>query len=147
MFAGYQGFGNEVLREGGGMNLDIQIPLRDLLSGEQIKLGDESVLEMVNALALDAIIAAREFVDLIDIDVQHLEYAILSPHWPILNRKVGRLHIGTHNQEAHAAIRHDLSENGWIVEIDMLPYSSTECVGGPTKINDGILAAKSPRRR
>ena len=144
MNTAYSGFGNEVTRVDSSIAHD-SVVISDLLAGVPINVGGQ-VVEMVNGFALNDITALYKYVDLIDIDVQHLEFAILEPCWETVNAKVGRLHIGTHSVELHEKLKLALLRNDWAIEVDLHPYSSTECLDGPTKINDGILAAKNRRR-
>jgi FkbM family methyltransferase len=145
MFTAYQGFGNEVLREGGNVDGSEKVPVRALFDCEQITLPSGTSIEMVNGLSIADILAAKQQIDIMDIDVQHLEHAILISAWNVVNAKVRRLHIGTHSKSLHEAVKADLLRNSWDIEIDLLPYSTNECFGGPTKIADGILSARNPR--
>jgi FkbM family methyltransferase len=71
------------------------------------------VIEEVPQLPLSHFIAKYELIDLVDLDVQGEEFEVINGSLEEVNKKVKRLHIGTHNKQVEDLLYELLSKNGW----------------------------------
>ena len=99
----------------------------------------------VKAVTLDQILTKHDRVDLIDLDVQGAELDVLSAAIEPLNRKVKRLHIGTHSVEIEEGLRKLFSSHGWdnvndyrCLSLNQTPYDEIE-------FGDGVQTWVNPR--
>jgi len=67
----------------------------------------------VSQIPFKSILFEYNFIDLIDMDVQGDEYEIVSGDIGEINKKVKRLHIGTHSSKIESDLVKLLSHNGW----------------------------------
>ena len=119
---------------------------RDLHEGFQVfehKSGWKSI--KVRALTLASLLAGLERVDLIDMDVQGEEFNIVHATIDELNRKVARLHIGTHNLDVEKGLRKTLSKAGWKAEFDYPCLSKSDTPWGPVNFSDGVQSWRNPK--
>jgi hypothetical protein len=65
---------------------------------------------------------------------------IFPPFIDLLNKKVCRVHIGTHGQEAHDLLRAILSGAGWELVFDYAPERSHMTEQGRLDLIDCILS-------
>src|SRR5262249_57641370 len=59
----------------------------------------------VRAVALGGLLEPLESVDLVDLDVQGAEAVVLESVADLLDRKVRRIHVGTHSREIEESLR------------------------------------------
>lgn len=102
-------------------------------------------IRLVSAVTLMDLIAPFELVDYIEADIQMSEIIVFPPAIDVLNRRVKRVHIGTHGDEAHLGMRKLFVENGWDVVFDFSPMKSHQTALGSFEANDGILTVRNPR--
>jgi FkbM family methyltransferase len=76
-------------------------------------LPDGTQRELVRVVSLDQLLRPWKHVDLIDLDVQGAELDVLAASEQ-LDRKVRRVHIGTHDPEVEAGLRRLFARLGWI---------------------------------
>ncbi len=93
----------------------------------------------VSAIPLNDILAPLPLVDLMDIDIQGAENTVIEPAIEMLNRRVKRLHIGTHGADIHSGLWDLFFEHEWGCEFDFPPFSDNETPWGQFKTTDGIL--------
>ncbi len=111
--------------------------VRDLgfgLSGE---------IKFVSAVTLHDVLAPIERVDLLETDLQRTEAEIFPPAMALVNRKVRRVHIGTHGRDVHEMLAALFARAGWDIVFDYGPGKHIT-PGGPLEIGDGILTARNP---
>jgi hypothetical protein len=60
-----------------------------------------------------------------------------------VNRKVRRVHIGTHGRDIHGALRALFSNAGWQIVFDYAPESRHKTERGVLKLGDGIMSARN----
>lgn len=84
-------------------------------------------------------------VDLIDMDVQGAELKIVSSSIDDLDRKVARLHIGTHDHALERGLRKVLLEHGWRCTADYPCTGASETPWGPVSFQDGVQSWINPR--
>ncbi|MSO64751.1 MAG: FkbM family methyltransferase [Alphaproteobacteria bacterium] len=78
------------------MTTEIELPIVD--SEDTLRL------DIVSAVTLADILGPLDVVDLLEVDIQGAELAVLPPAMDLLDRKVRWLHLGTHGAGAHAAM-------------------------------------------
>jgi FkbM family methyltransferase len=107
--------------------------------------GYSGEVKFVSAVTLRDVLAPFDRVDLLEADVQHAEANVIPPFMDHLNRKVRRVHIGTHGREAHDLLRALFARAGWEIVFDYAPNARHETARGPMDLGDGILAARNPQ--
>lgn len=86
------------------------------------------------------------YVDLIDMDVQGEELAVISSSVETLNAKVRRLQIGTHSDELYAGLVDVLSRQGWVLEAGYPGSKTSETPWGAITFGDGSQSWYNPRQ-
>jgi FkbM family methyltransferase len=103
---------------------------RILQPGESVEFGS-----IVNTVTLSELLE-REFVDLLDMDIQGHELAVLRAGLEALNQKVKRIHIATHGAEIERELRNLLAPKWKAIwdfgcgEIRYTPYGAIEFQDG-----------------
>lgn len=100
--------------------------------------------QRVKTVTLDSILARCDQVDLLDLDIQGLEYDVLAAARKKLHRKVKRVHIGTHNQRVEDGLRKLFSDLGWIKLADFSSSSTVETFYGRVSFQDGVQSWLNP---
>ena len=90
----------------------VEASLRNLLGYMRVGLTMEGEGEdtdhdvaIVSAMALTDVLAPLDRVDLIDIDIQGDEAPVLPQTIGMMECKVRRVHLGTHNMERHGGMQ------------------------------------------
>tara|TARA_R110002074_G_scaffold132808_3_gene276368 strand:- start:7726 stop:8538 length:813 start_codon:yes stop_codon:yes gene_type:complete len=101
----------------------------------------------VKAYNLSKLLEEKEIWDLLDLDVQGSEADILIPNKKILDKKVKKLHIGTHGRDLETQLKAAFSD--WIIINDYKcgNYKKTilqDTPFGKISFGDGILTLKNP---
>jgi|SRR5579872_5408021 len=109
----------------------------------ELKSGWKSI--EVQAVTLASLLHDLDRVDLIDMDVQGEELKIVRSAIDELDRKVCRLHIGTHNHEVEKGLKETLGRHGWNCHFDYPCESTTETPFGPVRFGDGVQSWTNPR--
>lgn len=99
----------------------------------------------VPAVTLAGLLQDLDRVDLIDMDVQGEELKLVQSSLDELDRKVCRLHIGTHAHHLEKSLRKTLGRRGWICHFDYPCQSKTETAFGPVSFDDGVQSWINPR--
>ena len=99
----------------------------------------------VSAMALNAILSPLPLVDLMDIDIQGAENVVIHPAMEMLNTRVKRLRIGTHDPDIHSGLWELFFANEWIYEFDYAPATTHQTPWGAFETQDGILHFCNPR--
>ena len=92
-----------------------------------------------------AILADFKYVDFIDMDVQGEELKIVQAGIHALNKKVKRIHIGTHTPEVEAGLRQLFQQHGWQCRYDYPCLQCSETPYGPIDFEDGVQSWLNPR--
>jgi FkbM family methyltransferase len=87
----------------------------------------------------------RQPIDLIDIDIQGSELAVLRSCPTALNEKVRRVHIGTHGRDLEAGLRAYFRELGWQCQCDFANEGMRETPFGTLCFADGAQTWRNPR--
>jgi len=110
--------------------------------------------QRVKTVTLDSILARCDWVDFVDLDIQGLELEVLAAARKNLQRKVKRVHIGTHSQMIEQGLRKLFTDLGWTQLADFSSGTTVETPYGQASFRDGVqswlnprLAAEWPHRR
>ena len=101
-------------------------------------------IKFVSALTLRDVLSPFERIDLLEVDIQRSELDVIAPCFDTVNRKVRRVHIGTHGRDIHAALRALFSDAGWQIVFDYAPDSRHKTERGVLELGDGIMSARNP---
>jgi FkbM family methyltransferase len=106
---------------------------------------DGKARELVRVVSLDQLLAPLPLVDLIDLDVQGAELDVLASS-SLLDRRVGRVHIGTHNSGVEAGLRLLFQRLGWVNRGDYPCLTADVSTPfGPVSFQDGVQSWLNPR--
>ena len=95
-------------------------------------------VEKVAGVNLNTILEHLPFVDLLDMDIQGEELKVLSTCTRLLNRKVKRIHIGTHGSEIESGLRDLFNALGWLNVHDYSCFSKNRTPYGEIDFVDGV---------
>ncbi len=84
-------------------------------------------------------------MDLIDLDLQGAEAAVLTKAADLLDAKVKRLHIGTHSASIEKALRKLFSTHGWDNLNDYPGMCTNDTLYGKIQFEDGVQTWINPR--
>jgi FkbM family methyltransferase len=98
----------------------------------------------VDAVSLTTLLKPLDTVDLIDIDIQGAELQVLSAAAEDLDRKVKRIHIGTHGHEIEAGLNSLFARLGWHCLRSFPCASSSPTEWGPIVFQDGVQSWLNP---
>ena len=101
--------------------------------------------ECVKACSLETLLRPAPRVDLIHMDIQGSEFDVLSAAVPVIDAKVGRLHVGTHGPAIEASLRTLLGSNGWTCVRDHPGQGRRATEFGEMDFDDGIQTWVNPR--
>jgi len=99
------------------------------------------------AVSLATVLAPLDDVDLIHVDVQGAEADVLEAAADDLARKVGRVHVGTHDPANEARVRALFERLGWECRFAFPGHSQSETPWGPVAFQDGVQSWVNPSRR
>jgi FkbM family methyltransferase len=74
--------------------------------------------ETLRAYSLDTLLQPYYRVDLVHIDIQGHEVAVVTAARAVLGEKVKRLVIGTHGRSIEEQLLNELAANGWVLEAE-----------------------------
>jgi FkbM family methyltransferase len=100
----------------------------------------------VRGCSLKTLFASHASIDLIDIDVQGVEYDILAPAFDTLNAKVGVVHIGTHSRQVEKSLTRVFRRNRWHSVFSYPCHSEVETRFGRVEFVDGVQTWVNPKR-
>ena len=99
----------------------------------------------VQQLQASKIIERYPRIDLIDLDVQGEEFAVIYGAMERLNKRVKRLHIGTHAWSIESDLRQLLTANGWECLRDYACAGTSATPYGEVHFIDGVQSWRNPR--
>lgn len=107
----------------------------------------ESGYKAIKVEQVDLSSVLREFreIDLLDIDIQGQELAVLSAGADLVDEKVKRMHIGTHSPEIELGLRKLFHSRGWINLRDYEMGKTNETPFGEVVFGDGVQSWVNPR--
>lgn len=107
-------------------------------------LRNEHSIVDVRAIDLFSILHEVDCVDLIDLDVQGVEAAVLESAELELSKKVKRVHIGTHSAENERRLRALFGRLGWEKLNDFAYGDEAETPWGRISFQDGVQSWVNP---
>jgi len=110
---------------------------------EATRMGNVATRQ-VRAVTLGHILKTRERVDLIHLDVQGAELAILRTGMDDLNSKVKRVQIGTHSRSIEQGLRDLFWRDGWFNLNDYASGSTEQTPWGEITFVDGVQTWVNP---
>jgi FkbM family methyltransferase len=99
----------------------------------------------VETVSLSHILADLETVDLIDLDIEGAELSVLASAIADLDRKVKRVHIGTHATDLEVGLRTLFREHGWYKRNDFGVGVTEITAWGPIFFGNGVQSWINPR--
>lgn len=101
-------------------------------------------VKKVRSITLASLLSQYGRVDLIDLDVQGAELAVLQPVANELDKKVRMIHVGTHSREIEAGLRVLFNGLGWENRFDYQTSSESLTPWGLIKFIDGVQTWTNP---
>lgn len=114
---------------------------KEIIAGE----GHTGEIKFVSSITLKDILGPFDRIDFVEADIQQSEINVFPPFVELLRRKVRRIHLGTHGQDTHVAMRDMFADEGWEIVFSFEPDSEFDTPLGGFKTNDGILTVVNPR--
>jgi hypothetical protein len=102
-------------------------------------------VDFTSGVKVEALLAPLDAVDLMDVDIQNAEAAVIPDAMPALAGKVRRLHIGTHTHAIHGELELRLAQAGWEIVFTYPPDSLITTPYGEFTTSDGILTVLNRR--
>lgn len=99
----------------------------------------------VSSISLNTLLSSLRKVDLIDLDVQGMEYQVLGAAREQLQAKVKRVHIGTHGRDIERRLRRLFKKLGWKKINDYPCKSDCSTPHGVIKFHDGVQSWLNPK--
>ena len=116
------------------------------LLGRPPRIDDARAVIWVPSVTLADLLGDEPRVDLLDIDAQGAELALLEPAAALIDRRVKRVHIGTHTREIEDGLRRLFQALGWQRLVDYPCRSTAETPYGVVPLQeDGIQSWLNPR--
>ena len=112
--------------------------------GQALKRGSPDGIAEVRALSLNTILRDLDRVDLIDLDVQGVELSVLESAAAEINKKVERIHIGTHSPEIESGLRGMFDRLGWSCLCDYAMGGHRQTPYGQIAFQDGVQSWVNP---
>lgn len=100
----------------------------------------------VRGCSVQTVFANHDQIDLVDIDIQGVEYDILAPSFDTLNSKVSVVHIGTHSRDVEKSLTKVFRANGWRNVFSYPSHSEAETMFGRVNFTDGVQTWVNPKR-
>ena len=99
----------------------------------------------VPCTTLKDLVADYPRVDLVDLDIQGLEFEVLAAASDLLDSRVRRIHIGTHSAEVEHGLRALFTGLGWEKRNDYPCQARSETPYGEILFGDGVQTWVNPR--
>jgi FkbM family methyltransferase len=103
-------------------------------------------VETVRAVTLSELLEPLEHVDLIHCDVQGVEADVFEEAADLVDARVARVHIGTHDASVEERLRHVFRGRGWTPVNDYACGMDAETPWGPMTFQDGVQTWTNPAR-
>lgn len=108
------------------------------LLGRPPRTSGERGVCWVPMVSLWELVADEPHIDLLDLDIQGSELAIVEAAAPLIERRVRRVHIGTHSREVEAGLRDLFRTLEWECVNDYSCQSVTQTPYGEISFRDGV---------
>ena len=110
-------------------------------------LANEWTAVRVPTITLSHLLSGESVVDIVDMDIQSEEAAVVASSIADLTEKVKRLHIGTHSPEIEVTLTEVLTRAGWICLRSYPCNSVTQTPFGMVVFQDGLQSWINPSLR
>jgi FkbM family methyltransferase len=100
----------------------------------------------VPGYSLNTIFANHQHIDLVDIDIQGVEYDVLAPAFATLNAKVSVVHVGTHSRAVEKALNQVFRRNRWRNAFSFSCHRESRTPFGRATFVDGVQTWVNPER-
>ncbi len=110
-----------------------------------VNMEPSSSIKEVRSVGLNTLLFSLDEVDLIDLDVQGAELLVLSAASSELDRKVKRVHIGTHSPQVEKGLRDLFGRMGWISIYDFPCGCTSLTQYGEINFQDGVQSWINPK--
>jgi hypothetical protein len=114
--------------------------VRDLVEGYDFK----AEIKLVSAITLRELLSPFERIDYLEADIQQSEIIVFPPFIDLLQKKVRRIHIGTHGKDVHWSLHDLFTKNGWEIVFSFEPNARHKTTLGNFETNDGVLTVVNP---
>jgi FkbM family methyltransferase len=105
----------------------------------------DASVRQVETFSLKRLLSGLELVDLIDLDIEGAELVVLSSAIDELDRKVKRVHIGTHTREIERGLRALFWQHGWHKKTDAECDQTEPTEWGEIAFQNGVQTWINPR--
>jgi FkbM family methyltransferase len=102
-------------------------------------------LAPVRQLMIEDAAAGEPLIDIIDMDIQGAEAAVMAQAIDFCSERVRLIHIGTHSHPLEDHVRDIFRKAGWLLRFDFPNFSNTPTEYGTLVFNDGVQSWANPR--
>ncbi len=132
-------------RGGGEWNLQPNLDATDEQRRAASRTGSDDALPMI---PLAELAASLPRIDLLHVDIQGGEAALIAECLPTLDEKVAYLVVGTHSRQIEGSLFDTLLRSGWQLEIERPAILSIKPLAGTSNLSvavDGVQGWRNPR--
>jgi FkbM family methyltransferase len=126
------------------VNTRRRLRARSVLGRPPADSGSDRSVTWIPCVTLADVLSAYTRVDLIDLDVQGAEYDVLASAIDLVNKRVRRLHIGTHSPQIEQQLRQLLHAHRWEKLNDYPGQTTSETPYGTIQFGDGVQTWINP---
>lgn len=116
------------------------------LLGRPPRTPDVRRVRWVPMITLCEVVTDEPHIDLLDLDIQGLELEVLAAAAQLVDRRVRRVHIGTHSRDIEEGLRGLFRGLDWRCLNDYPCHSVTQTPYGEISFQDGVQTWVNPRR-
>ena len=116
------------------------------LMGLPPRVSDVRGVSWVPMMTLGEVVTDEPHIDLLDLDIQGLELEVLTAAAQLVDRRVRRVHVGTHSRDIEEGLRRLFRELDWRCVNDYPCQSITQTPYGEISFQDGVQTWIHPRR-
>jgi FkbM family methyltransferase len=124
-----------------------RLKARSFLGRPPVMPSEGRVLSWVPCVTLTELLQPYPHVDLLDLDIQGAEVAVLRSAMASLQRRVRRVHVGTHSAHIEEDLRQLFGGQGWEKRNDYPCQSRVSTPYGEITFGDGVQTWLNPMRR
>lgn len=121
-----------------------RLKARSALGRPPATSSNDRTVTWIPCVTLADVIAPYPKVDLIDLDIQGAEYDVLASAIELVNKRVLRLHIGTHSPQVEEQLRQLFTTHKWQLVHDYPCQTTSETAYGPIHFSDGVQTWVNP---